>query len=131
MFIFNDGFKVPTESEIDFVLFSGEYADMDLRYKSFLDEWETDPNVKCVLVEGSSSRAFSAGIKNQSLLYIINCHVRFCNLLRPHWREQAILILVMKNFKVTICVHAGMDIKGLVAEIQKDKNTPLVQKVFF
>ncbi|KAI9088106.1 hypothetical protein K1719_030083 [Acacia pycnantha] len=40
--------------------------DMDIKYRSYLYKWESDPSVKCVLIDSSSSRAFSADSnKNQ------------------------------------------------------------------
>ena len=42
-------------------------TDMTALYKKYLDEWESDSKVRAVLVESSSSRAFSAGYSSFTL----------------------------------------------------------------
>ena len=44
-------------------------TDMTAMYKKYLDEWESDSKVRAVLVESSSSRAFSAGYSLYFLMY--------------------------------------------------------------
>ncbi|KAI6679432.1 hypothetical protein NL676_033313 [Syzygium grande] len=78
--------------------------DMDLRYASFLDLWESDPNVKCVLVESSSPRAFSAGgdVKR------ITAKKQLSDMIEVFTAEYSLICKISEYKKPYICFMDGI-----------------------
>ncbi|XP_048540637.1 3-hydroxyisobutyryl-CoA hydrolase-like protein 3, mitochondrial isoform X2 [Triticum urartu] len=78
--------------------------EMDLRYKAFLDEWETNPNVKCILVESSSPRAFSAGGDVKRLA--IDCTMP--EIIEVFTAEYSLICKIHEYAKPYICLMDGV-----------------------
>ncbi|KAF9616833.1 hypothetical protein IFM89_032683 [Coptis chinensis] len=78
--------------------------DMVIKYRKYLDEWETDPRVKCVLGLSSSPRAFSAGgdvkqimVKNQK-----------SDMIEVFTAEYSLICKIAEYKKPYICFMDGM-----------------------
>ncbi|KAK8962234.1 hypothetical protein KSP40_PGU010414 [Platanthera guangdongensis] len=77
---------------------------MDLKYKKFLDQWETNPDVKCVLVESSSPRAFSAGGDVKRI--VVNCDMS--EIIKVFTAEYLLVCKIHEYSKPYICLMDGM-----------------------
>ncbi|XP_078432250.1 3-hydroxyisobutyryl-CoA hydrolase-like protein 4, mitochondrial isoform X2 [Wolffia australiana] len=78
--------------------------DMDLKYKSYLDEWEENPSVKCVLIESCSPRAFSAGGDVRQ----ITLNPELSDIIKVFSAEYSLICKIAAYKKPYICLMDGV-----------------------